>query len=115
MFDIENMGVDMDGASYSVPLPDNYYGSSAQQPTTPTGTGTGYYVDSTAWAAIGGAVDKALNYVLIKDQQKFAAEHGYSATPTPYTPTPQAAAAAANQRLLLLGVLGVGIAFALRK
>lgn len=115
MFDIENMGVDMEGASYSVPLPDNYYGSSSQQPTTPTGTGTGYYVDNTAWAAIGGAVDKALNYVLIRDQQKFAAEHGYSATPTPYTPTPQAAAAAANSRLLLLGLIGVGIAFAMRK
>jgi hypothetical protein len=105
----------MDGASYDVPVPDNYYGSSAQQPTTPTGTGTGYYVDNTASSAMWGALDKALNYVLVRDQQKFAAEHGYSATPTPYTPTPQAAAQAANSRLLLLGVIGVGIAFALRK
>lgn len=115
MFDIENMGVDMEGASYSVPLPDNYYGSSSQQPTTPTGTGTGYYVDNTMWSSLSGALDKALNYALIRDQQKFAAEHGYSATPTPYTPTPQAAAQAANSRLLLLGLIGVGIAFALRK
>ena len=67
------------------------------------------------WSSLSGALDKALNYALIRDQQKFAAEHGYSATPTPYTPTPQAAAQAANSRLLLLGLIGVGIAFALRK
>jgi hypothetical protein len=103
----------MDGESYGV-VPDVSRSEPAMQPTTATGTGYGYSVDNGWLNALGGTVQTALNYALLRDQQKMAMQTGMVSAQTPLVATPQAAAAAANSRLLLLGVIGVGIAFAMR-
>lgn len=112
MFDFEQ-AYDMDGQSYGV-YPDVSRGDAPMQPTTATGNGYGYSTGDTWLNALGGSLQTALNYALIRDQQKMAQQTGYVTAQTPLVPTPQAAAAAANSRILLLGLIGVGVALAMR-
>lgn len=112
MFDFSQV-YDMDGESYGV-LPDVSRSEPPMQPTTATGNGYGYHVENSWLNMLGGTVQTALNYALLRDQQKMAQQTGYVAAQTPLAPTPQAAAQMANSRLLVLGLIGVGIAFALR-
>ncbi|HBF50959.1 MAG TPA: hypothetical protein DDX04_12140 [Massilia sp.] len=84
------------------------------QPTTATGNGYGYNVDNTWLNALGGTLQTALNYALLRDQQKLAQQTGYVSSQTPVVATPQAAAQMQNSRLLMLGLIGIGIAFAMR-
>jgi hypothetical protein len=112
MFDIEQV-YDLDGQSFGV-IPDVSRSEPAMQPTTATGTGYGYSVDNGWMNALGGTLQTALNYALLRDQQKMAQQTGYVSAGTPIVPTPQVAAQQANSRLLVLGLIGVGIAFAMR-
>ena len=112
MFDLDQV-YDMDGQSFGV-VPDVSRSEPAMQPATATGTGYGYTVDNGWLNALGGTMQTALNYALLRDQQKMAQQTGYVSAGTPLAPTPQAAAQMQNSRLLLLGLIGVGIAFAMR-
>jgi hypothetical protein len=108
-YDLSDIGFNWDGNSFGV-LPDVSMSEPAQQPRTATGTGTGYYVDNGWLNAITGTVQTALNYAIVRDQQQIAKNTGFTVG-VPVTATPQAQAAIANNRLLLIG--GVGIALAL--
>ena len=104
---------DMDGQSYGV-LPDVSQGDAPMQPTTATGNGYGYAVNSSWMDMLGGTLQTALNYALLRDQQKIAQQTGYVGANVPLQPTPQVQASMANTRLLLLGALGIGLVFAMR-
>lgn len=112
MFDIDQL---MEGASYGV-LPDVSRGDAPMQPTTATGNGYGYNVQSYDWLGAGlGTLNKALDYAIVRDQQKIAQQTGYlSGQAGPMQPTPQQAASIGNSRILLLGLIGVGLVFAMR-
>lgn len=112
MFDLEQV-YDMDGQSYGV-LPDVSNSEPPMQPRTATGNGYGYSVDSSWLNALGGTVQAALNYALLRDQQKMAQQTGYVSVQTPLAPTPQVQASMQNSRILILGLIGIGALFALR-
>lgn len=111
MFD--DINFDMDGASWGV-IPDVSNSEPAMQPTTATGNGTGYYVDNSWQNAIFGTIGQALNYAMVRDQQKIAQQTGTMYAGTPVTPTPQVAAQMQNSRILLLGAVAIGLAFVLK-
>lgn len=96
-------------------LSDVSNGAPDESPTTPTGTGTGYYVPPAWESGLLGGITTALNYAIVRDQAKFAAKTGYAPGAAPMTPTPQAAAAIGNQRLLLMGAIALGALFLLKK
>lgn len=104
---------DMDGESFGV-LADVSRSEPAMQPTTATGTGYGYNVDNGWMNALGGTLQAAVNYALLRDQQKMAMQTGYVTAQAPLAPTPQVAAQMQNSRLLVLGLIVVGVAFALK-
>lgn len=112
MLDIDQ-AYDMDGYSYGV-LPDVSRGEAPMQPTTATGNGYGYHVETNWLNVLGGTMQTALNYALLRDQQKMAQQTGYVSSQTPLAPTPQVQAQMQNSRLLVLGLIGVGIAFAMK-
>lgn len=98
-------------------LPDVSNSEPATQPTTATGNGTGYYVDNSGfWSALNGTVQGALNYAIMRDQQKIAQQTGtmYTGPGNQVVATPQAVAQQQNSRLLLIGLLVVGAAFVLK-
>lgn len=112
MFDISE-AYDMDGESYGV-YPDNAYGEPPMQPRTATGNGYGYDTGHTWLNALGGTLQSALDYALIRDQQKIAQQTGYTSVQAPMIPTPQVQASMQNSRMLILGLIGVAAIFALR-
>jgi hypothetical protein len=105
LFDLSDIGFGWDGASYGV-LPDVSMSEPAQQSTTPTGNGTGYYVENGWLNAITGTVQTALNYAIVRDQQQIAQKTGFT-TGVPVVATPQATAAIQNNRLLMVGGLAI--------
>ncbi len=112
-YDNTDLGVDptvMDGATDGDPVAgDVSMGAPDESPTTPQGTGTGYYIDGSQQYTMFGAIDKALNYALQKDQTKFALEHGVTVGGTPVAvPKTAAAQAAQNKQMLLMAAIGLG-------
>lgn len=109
-FDDASLGIDsglMDGAEVDPPLPDVSNGAPDQQPSTPTGTGTGYWVDPSQESAMWGTVQKALQYAINRDQISMAAKTGLQTSAAgAVVPTAQAAQKIQNQQFLLL--LGIG-------
>ena len=103
----------MDGESYGV-LADVSRSEAPMQPTTATGTGYGYTVDPGWLNMIGGTLQAGVNYAILRDQQKIAAQTGYVSAQTPLVATPQVAARQANSKLLILGLIGVGVVFAMK-
>jgi hypothetical protein len=89
--------------------------SPAEQPSTPTGTGTGMYIPSNWEAGLMGGLHDVLNYALARGQAEFAAKHGYAPGNAKMTATPQAQAAIGNSRLLIIGAIVVAAALVLRK
>lgn len=113
MFDIDQI-YDMDGQSFGV-LPDVSRSDAPMQPATATGNGYGYYVENDWLKMLGGTLQAGVNYAILRDQQKIAQQTGYvGAQVGPLQPTPQQAASIGNSRLLILGMIGIGVAFALR-
>jgi hypothetical protein len=96
-------------------LPDVSQSSPPEQPTTPTGTGSGYYVPSAWESGLLGGLSQALNYAIQRDQAQFAAQHGYAPGVAYMTPTPRAAAAMGNSRLLVIGGIVVLALVLMRK
>lgn len=97
-------------------LPDVSNSEPAMQPRTATGNGTGYYVDNSWWSALNGTVSSALNYAIMRDQQQIAQKTGtmYTGPGNQVVATPQAIAQQQNSRLLLLGLIAVGVLFAVK-
>jgi orotate phosphoribosyltransferase len=95
-------------------LPDVSNSEAAQQPVTATGNGTGYYVDNGWLNLLGGTVQSALNYAIVRDQQQIAQKTGTVYAGVPLATTAAAATSAANSRILLLGLIAVGVAFAMK-
>jgi len=58
------------GADETVPLPDVSMGGEDMQPSTPTGNGSGVFVDSTMQQNIFGGLSKVLDYALQRDAYK---------------------------------------------
>lgn len=113
MLDFESV-FDMDGESYGV-YADVSRGDAPMQPTTATGNGYGYAVQPDWMSMLGGTLQTAVNYALLRDQQKIAQQTGYvGAQVGPLQATPQQAASIGNSRILLLGLIGVGLVFAMR-
>jgi hypothetical protein len=111
----DSVGMSPFGEDTGMVLPDVSNGAPDEQPTTPTGAGTGYYVPSAWESTLLGGLSATLNYALQRDQAKFAAEHGYAPGNATMTPTPTTAAAIGNQRLLLLGAIALGAVVLMRK
>ncbi|WP_314434626.1 hypothetical protein [Massilia timonae] len=103
----------MDGQSYGV-LPDVSQGDAPMQPTTATGNGYGYSVNSSWMDMLGGTLQSAVNYAILRDQQKIAQQTGYVGGNIPLQPTPQTQATLQNNRLLVYGALGIGLLLVLR-
>lgn len=113
MIDFEQV-FDMDGQSYGV-YADVSRGDAPMQPTTATGLGYGYAPQPDWMSMLGGTLQTAVNYALLRDQQKIAQQTGYvGAQVGPLQPTPQQAASIGNSRILLLGLVGIGLVFAMR-
>jgi ribosomal protein L12E/L44/L45/RPP1/RPP2 len=83
--------------------------------STPTGNGTGVFMDNSWQSALFSGLDKALNYALLRDQQKMTA--------VAYNPVAQAQAASQqaaimqqsrNANLLVLLAVG-GLVFLIAK
>lgn len=110
LFNENDLGLDgsIQGAPDAMPpTPDNYYGEPAQQPTTPAGAGTGYFIDPSQQSQMWGTLQQALNYAMQRDQQKFALEHGIATANGTMVPTPQQAAKMKNQQLMLMAGIGL--------
>lgn len=89
----------------------------ATQPATATGNGTGYYVDNGWLGAISGTIQAALNYAIVRDQQAIAQKNsiatGVAATNASLA-TAQANAKIENSRFVMLGLIAVGVMFAMK-
>lgn len=110
LYDEENLGIDsgiQGGALVNPPAPDNYWGAPSESPRTPQGNGTGYFVDSSQESALWGAIDKAINYAILRDTREFEAQQGVVRTGGQIVPTAQQAQSMANSQLLLIGVAGL--------
>ena len=66
-FNLESL---MGGADQATPLPDVSMGGEDMQTSTPTGNGTGVFVDSTMQQSIFGGLSKVLDYALQRDAYK---------------------------------------------
>jgi len=95
-------------------LPDVSNSEPAQQPTTATGNGSGYYIDPSFSAGLFGSIQSALNYAIVRDQQNIAKNTGTVYAGTPLVASPTVAAQQANSRLLMLLLIGGGILLATR-
>jgi hypothetical protein len=95
-------------------LPDVSNSEPAQQPTTATGNGSGYYIDPSFSAGLFGSIQSALNYAIVRDQQNIAKNTGTVYAGTPLVASPTVAAQQANSRLVLLLLIGGGILLATR-
>lgn len=80
-------------------------GAPDEQPYTPTGNGTGVFLDSGTQNGIFTTLDKVLNYALYRDQQKMTAVQ----FPAQQQQTQMAAARANDSRLLTFAMIGAGI------
>jgi hypothetical protein len=100
--------------SYSYVPADVSNGSQAEQPYTATGNGTGVFMDTTTEKGIFGLLGQALNYAMVRDQQKMTAVYGPQVTGYPAGNT-LSVQAQANSRMLTYLLIGAGIWLAVRK
>jgi hypothetical protein len=112
--------------SYAPVLTDVSNGSPPQQPSTPTGNGTGVFIDSGQQNGMFNLLGQALNYAITRDQQKMTAVYGPQVTgayypaagsngyPPGYTGS-VSLQASANSRLLTYLLIGGAIWLAVRK
>jgi hypothetical protein len=94
---------------YAVVDTDVSYGSPDEQPSTPTGNGTGTFLSGGDNAGLWSTLQSALQYAIVRDQQKMTAVYG------PSVPVQGQAAvtlqAQADRRLLTLLMIGGALFF----
>jgi hypothetical protein len=101
--------------SYTGVLSDVSNGSPPEQPYTPTGNGTGVFLDSGSQKGIFDVLGQALNYAIVRDQQKMTAVYGPGINMTPQQQAALSVQASGNSRLLMYLLIGAGIWMAVRK
>jgi hypothetical protein len=101
MGELDDINYDLEGVSYGV-LPDVSNSEPSMQPTTPTGNGTGYYVENGWLNSLAGTVGQALNSVIQRENAKTAQQTAITSAGVQMQ-TAQVQAGLANQRLLLIG------------
>lgn len=108
------------GADTASPLPDVSWSSPAMESSTPTGTGSGVFMDSSLQNALLGGLDKALNWAIARDTAKInqqtqnqlaGTQAGSVNTMLAY----QAQQSAANRKLMLMGAAVVALFLVMRK
>lgn len=116
-FDLESL---MYGSDRPAPLPDVSWSSPAMESSTPTGTGSGVFMDSSLQNALLGGLDKALNWAIARDTAKInqqtqnqlaGTQAGSVNTMLAY----QAQSAAANRKLILIGAAVAALFLVMRK
>jgi hypothetical protein len=61
---------------YAVVDTDVSYSSEPEQPSTPTGNGTGAFLSGSDSAGFWGTIQNALQYAIVRDQKKMTAVYG---------------------------------------
>ncbi|MES2367202.1 MAG: hypothetical protein V4563_15095 [Pseudomonadota bacterium] len=116
MADFLHVGIDdglMDGSTGEAPYGDVSNGGPDEQPMTPTGNGTGYYIDPTQNSAMWGTLQQALNYAIQRDQQTMAQAHAVANNVI--VPTQAQATITANRQMVKYLAIGAAIYFLMRK
>jgi hypothetical protein len=106
--DSDPYGVFGTGSYSSIVYNDVSNSSPAESPSTTTGNGTGVFVSGDAGAGFWNTLTGALNYAIVRDQQKMTQVYPVQ------TMTPQAqlsVQAQASNRMLTLLMIGAGIYF----
>lgn len=113
----------MKGSDTPAPLPDVSWSSPAMQTSTPTGNGTGVFIDTSqqnsTLASLGNILGTALNYSLQKDAIKYQQTTqtqlaGNQANQVNSALAYQAQQSSANRTLILLAVAGVALFVVMR-
>lgn len=108
------------GADVSSPLPDVSWSSPDMQPYTPTGNGSGQFIDTATQNGIFGLIDRAMNYAIQRDTAKIQQDTAFQLAGTQYASTNnalsyQAQQSAANRKLLVIGLAVAGLFLVMRK
>lgn len=115
-----NLDAVMEGSDRPAPLPDVSWASQPMESYTPTGNGSGQFIDTATQNGIFGTLDKVLNWAIQKDSAKIqqdtqlqlADRQGNSVnTMLGY----QAQQAQANRKLMLMGLMAAGLFLVMRK
>ena len=115
---------DLDGLMYGsdrpAPLPDVSWSSPPMESYTPTGTGSGQFIDTTTQNALLGGLDKVLNWAIQRDTAKIQQDTAYQLAGTQYASTNnalgyQAQQSAANRKLIVIGLAVAGLFLVMRK
>lgn len=109
---LDDINYNLDGVSWGV-LPDVSNGEPPMQPMTPTGNGTGYYVENGWLNSLAGTVGQALNTVIQRENAKTQQQTAITSAGVQMQ-TAQVQAGLANQRMLLLGGMVLVVLLVLR-
>lgn len=103
----DDMGLSPFGEDTGTVLPDVSNGAPDEQPSTPTGTGSGYYIPPTWETGLVGGLSSVLNTVLNRENAKTQQQVATTNAATGIA-VAQQQAKITNQRLLMFG--GIAIA-----
>src|SRR5437868_4548789 len=109
--DVDPVYSSFGAGGYATVNTDVSYGSPDEQPSTPTGNGTGVFMTGGDSAGFWSTLQTGLNIVLARDQQKMTAVY-------PATMQPQSAVtvqASADRRLLMMLMLAGGVYLLVRQ
>ena len=95
--------------SYTGVYADVSMGSEDATTSTPTGNGTGVFLDGATSGGFWALLDKGLNYALLRDQQKMTAIYGPAVTMTPQQQAALSVQASGDKRLLMYGAIALGV------
>lgn len=94
------------GADDASPLPDVSNGAQDMQPETPTGNGSGLFIDG---AAVNKTLGQVLNYAILRDQLQMSRQPTAMQMGALQTQALQARTQSRNSTLLLLLAVGAGV------
>ena len=117
---ISNLDDLMYGADTASPLPDVSWSSPAMESSTPTGTGSGQFIDTSMQNGIFDFLGKALQFAVNRDTAKIQQDTQMQLAGTQYASTNnavgyQAQQSAANRKLLVMGMAVAGLFIVMRK
>lgn len=89
--------------------------SEDEQPYTATGNGTGVFMSADTQNGIFNLLGTALNYALLRDQQKMTAVYGPQVAMSPQQAAQLSVQASGDRRLLMYAAIGLGLYLLVRK
>jgi hypothetical protein len=107
----DEMGLSPFGEDTGMVLPDVSNGAPDEQPSTPTGTGSGYYIPPTWETGLVGGLSSVLNTVLNRENAKTQQQVMTTSAATGIA-VAQQQAKITNQRLMMFGGIAI-VAFLL--